>query len=115
MLKLGELNSRMKDFFDIWLLSRQFDFDGNILTEAERLTLEHRGTKAPNEIAAFSKAFIDDKQVWNAFRNRLGLDHVPEDFGKVVAAVEIFIKPIADALASDTDKAQQWKAPGPWQ
>ena len=28
MVKLGELNSRMKDFFDIWLLSRSFDFDG---------------------------------------------------------------------------------------
>jgi hypothetical protein len=27
MVKLGELNSRMKDFFDIWHLSRQFDFD----------------------------------------------------------------------------------------
>jgi hypothetical protein len=28
MVKLGTLNSRMKDFYDIWLLSRQFDFDG---------------------------------------------------------------------------------------
>lgn len=116
MLKLGELNSRMKDFFDIWLLSRQFDFDGNNLAEAVRLTLEHRGTKVPDEIAAFSKAFIDDKQVqWNAFRTRLGLDLVPADFGEIVAAVERFIKPIADALVSDTDKPQQWKAPGPWQ
>ncbi|MEJ0057323.1 MAG: nucleotidyl transferase AbiEii/AbiGii toxin family protein [Bacteroidota bacterium] len=26
MVKLGEVNSRMKDFFDIWKLSRQFDF-----------------------------------------------------------------------------------------
>ncbi len=34
MLKLGELNSRMKDFFDIWLLSQQFDYDGADLAEA---------------------------------------------------------------------------------
>jgi len=27
MVKLGILNSRMKDFFDIWLISRWFDFD----------------------------------------------------------------------------------------
>jgi hypothetical protein len=31
MVKLGQLNSRMKDFFDIWLLSRQFNFDGGML------------------------------------------------------------------------------------
>ncbi len=34
MVKLGILNSRMKDFYDIWLLSRQFDFDGAQLTKA---------------------------------------------------------------------------------
>lgn len=31
MVKLGELNSRMKDFYDIWLLSRRFDFKGDQL------------------------------------------------------------------------------------
>jgi hypothetical protein len=34
LVKLGLLYSRMKDFYDIWLLSRQFDFDGRILAEA---------------------------------------------------------------------------------
>ena len=28
MVKLGMLNSRMKDFYDIWLMSRRFDFEG---------------------------------------------------------------------------------------
>ena len=31
MVKLGVLNSRMKDFYDIWFLSRRFDFKGEIL------------------------------------------------------------------------------------
>lgn len=34
MVKLGLFNSRMKDFFDIWLLAQQFDFDGSTLTTA---------------------------------------------------------------------------------
>ena len=34
MVKLGLLNSRMKDFYDIWLMMRQFDFDGLKLVEA---------------------------------------------------------------------------------
>ncbi len=44
MVKLRELNSRMKDFYDIWLLSRQFDFAGERLAEAIRLTFNRRGT-----------------------------------------------------------------------
>jgi len=62
MVKLGMLNSRMKDFYDIWLLSRQFDFDGAKLTEAIRLTFERRGTKLPFEVEAFSAPFIEAKQ-----------------------------------------------------
>ena len=38
MVKLGLLNSRMKDFYDIWLMLRQFDFDGSKLTEALKRT-----------------------------------------------------------------------------
>jgi len=33
MVKLGVLNSRMKDFYDIWFLSGAFDFKGEILGE----------------------------------------------------------------------------------
>ena len=58
MLKLGELNSRMKDFYDIWLLSRQFDFNGKELAEAIRLTLDHRGTVIPEIIIAFTLSLI---------------------------------------------------------
>lgn len=34
MFRHGTANSRMKDFYDIWLLSRQFDFAGDRLSEA---------------------------------------------------------------------------------
>lgn len=42
MVKLGILNNRMKDFFEIWLMSRQFDFDGTTLTEAISKTFSTR-------------------------------------------------------------------------
>lgn len=115
MLKLGELNSRMKDFYDIWLLSRQFDFDGKQLGEAIRLTLEHRGTVLPEVVVAFTRGFIDAKQVqWSAFNKRLGQEHVPADFGEVVAAVEAFLEPIVSAQMSGTQALHQWSAPGAW-
>ena len=53
MVKLGVLNSRMKDFYDIWLLSRQFDFAGAKLAEAIRLTFERRETAVPAKVEAF--------------------------------------------------------------
>lgn len=73
MVQLGELNSRMKDFYDIWLLSRYFEFDGTELTEAIRLTFENRETGIPDVITAFTDDFINIKQgQWTAFHKRLG-------------------------------------------
>jgi len=116
MLKLGELNSRMKDFYDIWLLSRQFDFDGENLTTALRLTLSHRGTTVPTDIVAFSKEFIDAKQIqWTAFIKRLGQEHVPTNFSDIVSAVETFIQPVASAIASNSIPPSSWKSPDTWE
>ena len=85
MVKLGILNSRMKDFYDIWLLARLFDFDGAILTEAIRQTFERRGTQLSSEIEAFSDSFIDSKQgQWTAFWKRLNQKHVPKKFRDIV-------------------------------
>jgi predicted nucleotidyltransferase component of viral defense system len=47
MVKLGMTNSRMKDFFDVVVLSRMFDFDGALLTRAIRATFVRRGTSLP--------------------------------------------------------------------
>jgi len=115
MIKLGELNSRMKDFYDIWLLSRQFDFDGKILSKAISLTLEHRGTVLPNGITAFSPAFIELKQVqWMAFKKRLGQEHVPENFEEIVTALKTFLMPIILALQLNTNLPKTWQASKTW-
>jgi len=115
MVKLGVLNSRMKDFYDIWLLSRQFDFDGAKLTEAIRLTFERRGTKLPLEIEAFAEPFIEAKKTqWTAFCKRLQQDRVPTSFGEVTASLDIFLSPITVALFSGTPRPKNWTAPGPW-
>ncbi len=44
MVHLGSLNSRMKDFYDVWRLSQQFEFDDAVLSEAIRQTFDNRGT-----------------------------------------------------------------------
>ena len=112
---IRSVNSRMKDFYDIWLLSRRFDFDGAELAEAVRLTFERRGTALPAEIEAFTEPFISAKQTqWAAFRKRLGQDHVLASFGEIVAQVKEFLTPIIAALSSGKPKPTKWTAPGPW-
>ncbi len=115
MVKLGQLNSRMKDFYDIWLLSRQFDFDGASLAEAIRLTFEQRGTVLTVNIKAFDKTFISSKQVqWSAFRKRLQQDHVPVSFKDIISLVESFLAPLASAISQLGPPPRKWTSPGPW-
>ncbi len=115
MVKLGVLNSRMKDFYDIWLLSRQFDFDGAKLAEAIRLTFEKRGTALPTEIEAFTEPFIDAKQIqWTTFWKRLQQDHVPVSFREVTTAVDGFLTPVVAAISSGKPSPTNWIASGPW-
>jgi hypothetical protein len=47
MVRRGLLNSRMRDFFDVWILSGQFDFDGSVLLAAIRETFSRRGVEVP--------------------------------------------------------------------
>jgi hypothetical protein len=82
----------MKDFYDIWSLSRQFEFNAEDLAEAIRLTFKTRGTELPEVIDAFTDEFAQEKQVqWTAFRKRLGQDHVPELFKDVIRELNAFL------------------------
>jgi len=80
MVKLGLANSRMKDFYDIWALSREFDFDGGVLSAAIHATFKRRKTAlTPTTPLALTPELSGDplKQTqWKAFFQR-----PPEDSG----------------------------------
>lgn len=99
MVSLGELNSRMKDFYDIWLLARQFDFDRKQLTEAVERTFRTRGTALPDEVTAFSDAFVDAKATqWKAFRRKLKQDTIPAEFAEIVLTIKEFLEPVIESM-----------------
>lgn len=62
MVKLGILNSHMKDFYDIWLMLRQFDFEGPILAEAISKTFSIRGTSIQADPIALTSTFAEDTE-----------------------------------------------------
>ncbi|MHC4891282.1 MAG: nucleotidyl transferase AbiEii/AbiGii toxin family protein, partial [Planctomycetota bacterium] len=117
MVKLGILNSRMKDFFDIWLMSRHYDFDGRTLTAAIAKTFSTRGTDIPSEPTVLSNSFTEDATKaaqWRAFIRRNRLANVPNEFGEILNTLVAFLGPIAKSLAADRSYKATWKASGPW-
>jgi hypothetical protein len=117
MVKLGLLNSRLKDFYDIWLLSRQFTFDGASLATAIEKTFVHRGTPVTPEPTAFSAAFAADASKvaqWRAFLRKSRLDNAPQELASVTKAIALFLSQPAAAIRDGRPFSQVWPAAGPW-
>lgn len=117
MVKLDIINSRMKDFFDIWLLSRQFDFKGSVLAKAIGKTFKNRSTAISREPAIFTAAFSKDKikqTQWSAFIRKNRLIAAPAAFPDTLSAIAIFLKPVLASLSAGKPFPSNWKACGPW-
>lgn len=102
MVALGRLNSRMKDFYDIWLLSRSFSFDNDRLPRAIAATFARRGTTIPQEPPeALTPAFAEDAEKQRQWRAFVGdVAHDPGDLGNVIRDLATFLMPHAAAAAA---------------
>ncbi|MCP4375044.1 MAG: nucleotidyl transferase AbiEii/AbiGii toxin family protein [bacterium] len=117
MTERGVLNSRMKDFADIWYLSQHFDFDGQTLSDAIASTFARRELAVPASPIAFGTDFAqrDDKQAqWKAFIRRSCPEGLPIQFGQVVEGIATFGAPVLSHLAASGPMPRCWQAPGPW-
>jgi hypothetical protein len=117
MVMLGMANSRMKDFYDLWVLARQFEFDCHLLSRAIRATFERRKTAFPKgQPLALTDEFCQDqtKQVqWKAFLGKGKLLALPLE--EVASALRAFLSLPMEAAREGTLLDRQWKPPGPWQ
>ena len=117
MVKLGVLTSRVKDFFDIWLLSRQFDFAGETLALAIERTFTTRGTTITGDPTALTEDFAKEsfrQTQWQGFVRKNRLQGTPANFEDIVETIAIFLGPVVRALAAGEGFQGSWKAPGPW-
>ena len=118
MVKLGQLNSRMKDFYDIHLLARQFAFDGPLVCEALRRTFDNRGTTVTASPVAWTPDFVEDpaKQTqWAGFLRKSRLDDAPPTLPETIESVRAFLQPAAAAVESGQPFNFQWQPGGPWE
>lgn len=102
LVQLRMLNSRMKDYFDLWLLSRHPELNMATLRTAIQRTFENRDTEIEAAPVGLSAEFGSDpgKQTqWRAFLKRSALTNAPENLGEVVEQLRTFFEPILGALA----------------
>jgi len=97
MVKLAGFNSRMKDYFDLWVLFSRGSLDRQMLPMAVRATFERRGTALPTEEpTGLGDAFVHQQQtLWNAFVKRSGL--IAPAFAEVVASIRGECLPLLQA------------------
>jgi hypothetical protein len=97
MVMLGRANSRMKDFYDIWVLSRASEFTGDRLPRAIAATFARRDTEVPAELPdALTLAFATDAakvQQWTAFAADVAFQ--PGTLADVVRDLAAFLMPHA--------------------
>jgi nucleotidyltransferase AbiEii toxin of type IV toxin-antitoxin system len=115
MVHLGSLNSRMKDFYDIWHMSQQFNFKDTDLCEAIRGTFAKRKT-AVIEFDELITELLDSETLqkqWTAFLSKSTVSG-PETFAEVLALIGKFLSPVFSSISNNKALDQKWAPPGPW-
>jgi hypothetical protein len=109
-------NSRMKDFYDVWICSKHLDFDTDTLLKAISATFKNRETSVPaQEFEALTATFAAAHRVqWNAFVRKMNEDELIDGFGMIIEDIKTFAMPAFRSLASGEKIAQQWKAGNGW-
>jgi len=118
MVALGTFNSRMKDVYDIWTLSRLIVIQGQGLVEAISATFHERSTRVPSELpVALADSFILEKQPdWTRFLRRLPqASRISSDFGEVISDLRKFLVPPMKAVSKGEKFDRVWRYGEGWQ
>ena len=115
MVSLDMANSRLKDFYDIWILSERFDFDGELLHTAIAKTFMRRRTSMPNMTPpALTSRFGENPakmSQWTAFLKNAGLDDKDLPLTAVLGRIKMFLLPV---VGSSEPNGMVWRAGQDW-
>ena len=115
ILQRFELTGRMKDFYDIYYLSRRFDFDGEKLQTAVFETLQCRGT--PYERESFQRVVAlaeneDMQKRWKYFLKSIKDNTL--DFSAVIERIQLFLEPVFNAIVKEEEWQKSWAPETGW-
>lgn len=116
LTSLGMLNSRMKDFFDLWVLAQHSNFDGPVLSRAVAATFERRRTSIPQGApTGLTDEFINDAQKekqWQAFLRKNAIDPMP--LAAVISDLREFLLPVLATASANGSLDMAWRAGEGW-
>lgn len=95
LVERSVFNSRMKDFFDLYRIIKEFKFDYDTLLNAIRATFENRNSDLSSSKDVFSREYVNNpvfKQRWDAYCNKTDLKNIP-DFSEIMNEIINFFKP----------------------
>lgn len=111
IVSLGQYNSRYKDFYDIYVLSKKYDLNGYDLSTALIETFKHRNTGFTN-IVAFSEKFINDSSIENRWKSFIKKKHINEDinFKCVIGNNKNLLLPIVISILKNEEFHMHWNS-----
>ena len=120
MVQLGAVNTRMKDFYDVWALSETFAFDGLLLQEAVARCFDRRGTPwsagTPEALTAAFYSNLQRQDYWTTYGHQGGLLNLPPSaFEEIGSRIQSFLGPVRDSILAGEPFDTSWSPGGPWQ
>lgn len=113
MVTLGIANSRLKDYYDLWLISKMFSFQKPLPLHAILRTFERRGSRIPvGTPTGLTDQFATEWAVqWRAFIKRERMRGAPEELGVLIDNLRLFLVPL---LGPGHGETAYWQPGGPW-
>lgn len=122
LVVFGVANSRMKDYYDLWILAENIAFELELLRDAIKATFERRKTEIPeNSPIGLTDEFFEDnakRRQWAAFVSKSGLDASGLSLRNVVEKLSDFVMTPMRAASSNVQiqlRDNFWPPGGPWQ
>ena len=108
IVSLGYDNSRLKDFYDIYVVANSFDLKSSELIEAIKETFHHRNTNF-NTIVVFDNDFMDSVTIkrWNSFvkKKKVMINISLED---TINLIRVLLEPIVEVIKNNQDFSKKW-------
>ncbi len=114
MVALGIANSRIKDFYDVWVIAKKLEINGDLLAGAVKATFQNRETElSKDKLTVFEEAFATDEnkqKLWAAFLSKNTLQS-ELSFTGLIEQLRAFLEPIYVAAEKDDRQfSKVWSA-----
>jgi predicted nucleotidyltransferase component of viral defense system len=116
MIRFGETNTRIKDYYDVWVTTRIFSFDMADVVEAVGGTLRRRETAIPTEmpigLTSTFAAVVDERGLWSGFLRRTSPTLTPPSFPDLQSELRSFFRLVIEGLNMSEGARGVWDTGG---